>query len=64
MTIKLTDMQHSMLMLEVALIVSKHNEKGIGTFSRPVDDDFIEFAVELECDMIDISALQRSKREG
>ena len=59
MTVKLTDMQHSMLMLEVALIVSRNNEHGIGTFTRPVDDDFIEFAVELECDMIDISALKR-----
>ena len=57
MGVGLTDMQHSLLMLDVARIVSEHNERGIGTFTRPVDDDFIEFAVELECDMIDISAL-------
>lgn len=59
---KLSDMQHSMLMLSAALIVSRHNEKGIGTFTRPVDDDFIGFAVELEGSMIDISALRRTKK--
>ena len=64
MVTKLSDMQHSMLMLEVAKIVSEHNEHGIGSFSRPHDDDFIDFAVELECNMIDISALMRYEREA
>ena len=56
---KLSDMQHSLIMLDVARIISNNNEQGIGTFTLPVDDDFVEFAVELECDMIDISALMR-----
>ena len=59
MVVGLTDMQDSLLMLSAALIVSKHNERGTGSFSIPIDDDFIDFAVGLGCDMIDISALKR-----
>ena len=36
---KLSDMQHSLIMLDVARIVSSNNEQGIGTFTLPVDDD-------------------------
>ena len=58
--IELTSGQSSLMMLEVAKIVSIHNERNIGTFEEPFDDDFIDFYCELDADMMDITSLRRT----